>query len=107
MITGGQCSSACVLPWAAGLIKFANVGTCFGVHNANFDVAVLAKTVPDALAKETRKNIEGTANLAMAEWLWDHGAPGIVTAKIFHTRAASLYCLTAKDLAAWNVRITP
>ena len=109
--TGGRCWSACVLAWAVGRIKFANSDTCIGVHTANANGGVdgfpKKPDAPDALPKKVRENIEGTANLDMATWLSDHGAPRIVTTKIFHTSAHSVYCLTFQDLVAWGVTMLP
>lgn len=107
--TGGRCWSACVLAWAVGRVKLANSDTCIGVHTANANGGVdgfpKKPDAPDALAKKARKELESTANLDMAVWLWDHGAPRIVTTKIFHTPAHSVYCLTSEDLVAWHVKI--
>jgi ATP-dependent protease ClpP protease subunit len=86
----GQCSSACVLLWAAGTTKFAQEHTCIGVHNAT----------ADGVAKETD-------NSGMATWLVMHGAPHSVTAKLVATPNNALSCLTAADLAAWNVTVVP
>jgi hypothetical protein len=102
---GSRCTSACVLPWAAGERKYSFEGHCVGVHSAWLDE--VATKAPKALAAEARKNLAGVTNLGMAEWFWDHGAPSIVTKKIFNTPPSDIYCLTDEDLAAWNVRVMP
>jgi len=103
--TIGPCQSGCVLPWAAGERKYSVEGDCIGVHSASMDA--LAKGTPKALEKQTRENLEGVANITMAMWFWDHGAPSIVTEKILHTPSRSIYCLTDKDLADWHVKVMP
>jgi hypothetical protein len=100
-----KCQSACVLAWAVGERKYANEGDCIGVHSASMDAA--KKGMPKALVERTSASIEGTYNTTMSVWLWDHGAPGIVTTKIFHTPSSSIYCLTPDDLAAWSVKVMP
>ena len=101
----GQCTSACVLAWAAGARKFSHDGVCIGVHSANADIRAKAKA-HSADEKKARRNLESTANVLMARWLFDHAAPVNVTTKLLQTPSSKVYCLTAADLAAWNVRIT-
>jgi hypothetical protein len=95
----GQCSSACVLLWAAGTTKFAQEHTCIGVHNAWDGVA--------QGTDKSRKGGEETAMSTMTTWLVMHGAPHAVTAKLLATPSDSLSCLTAEDLAAWHVTVVP
>jgi hypothetical protein len=103
---GAQCSSACVLAWAAGYHKYARHETCIGVHNAVVDPPPAPPVALSSKAwKMARANLESTANLTMATWLWDHGAPVSVTGKLFDTPSNKLECLTPEELEAWQVRI--
>lgn len=106
-VIGEQCSSACVLAWAAGERKYTNQGKCIGVHSSIVGVDALAGKMPEVEAKAALENLQDTANIGMAMWFWDHHAPAIVTLKILHTPSTSLYCLTPEDLAAWNVKVMP
>jgi hypothetical protein len=49
---GDQCSSACVLAWAAGAQKFVVAHTCIGVHNAAV-TGIAKKSLAAAEDKET------------------------------------------------------
>ena len=93
---GAQCSSACVLPWAAGDLKFAVRGTCVGVHNAT--VTGLAEQSRAAAAADR-------ITLQMATWVVAHGAPHEVMEKMITTPNGGLYCLSAEDLTAWGAKM--
>jgi hypothetical protein len=95
---GDECASACVLAWAAGASKFIVSKTCIGVHNATVT----------GIAKQSRAAAEDRETLTMMTWVAAHGAPHNVLVKMLTTPPDSaVYCLTAKDLAAWNVTVLP
>jgi hypothetical protein len=94
---GDQCSSACVLAWSAGAQKFVLPKTCIGVHNATV-AGVAKKSLAAAEDKET---------LTMMTWVAAHGAPHNVLVKMLTTPGSAVYCLTDKDLAAWNAGVLP
>ena len=94
---GDQCSSACVLAWSAGAQRFLVHKTCIGVHNATV-TGIAKKSLAAAEDKET---------LVMMTWVAAHGSPHNVLIKMLTTPGSNVYCLTDKDLAAWNVSVLP
>jgi hypothetical protein len=94
---GDQCSSACVLAWSAGAQKYLVAKTCIGVHNATV-TGIAKKSLAAAEDKET---------LTMMTWVAAHGAPHNVLVKMLTTPGSAVYCLTDKDLAAWQVTVLP
>ena len=92
---GDQCSSACVLAWAAGVQKFVMDGTCIGVHGATID----------GVAKQSPGVVEDIQTLGMMKWIAMRWAPHKVLIAMLTTPSTSIYCLTAADLKAWNVDV--
>ena len=91
----GQCSSACVIAWAAGAHKQMQAGAHIGVHQAALGRA--------AAPGEDGPSVERYSTAIMARWLRANGAPGIVVAQTISTPPTKLYWLTDADLAAWKV----
>jgi len=95
---GGQCSSACVLAWAAGARKSIGPDAAIGVHNA------YAETNEDDVARR----LDGIgATSQTGKWLRRFGAPDNVVNKLLDTPPERMYWLSAKDLAAWQVTGVP
>ena len=94
---GGQCSSACVLAWAAAVAKSAAADSYLGVHNASL-TGVAGHTATDRLS-----SLPVTGK--MGQWLQLHGAPYNVITQMLDTPSDSLYQLTPEDLAAWHVTV--
>ena len=93
----GQCSSACVLAWAAGARKSIAPDASIGVHNA------YAETNEDDVAQR----LDGIgATSQTGKWLRRFGAPDDVVNKLLDTPPERMYWLSAKDLAAWQVTVT-
>jgi hypothetical protein len=93
----GQCSSACVVIWAAGAHKTIASGSHIGVHSATLNGA--------AIAGVNGPMTERDYTIVMANWLRRNGAPPNVIAKMLSTPASGLYRLTDADLAHWHVTI--
>lgn len=91
---GGQCASACVFAWGAGKAKSTAPDAGIFVHLPSH---------PDGAANAA---IDSNIVANSAQWLVDHGAPYNVIAAFQSTPSASVYELTAADLAAWHVRVT-
>lgn len=95
---GGQCSSACVLAWAAGSRKSIAPDASIGVHNAS-----AAEMNEDDVAQR----LDGiSATSQMGKWLRRFGAPDNVVNKVLDTPPERMYWLSAKDLAGWQVTVT-
>ena len=95
---GGQCSSACVLAWAAGARKSIAPDASIGVHNAS-----AAEMNEDDVAQRL-DGIRATSE--MGKWLRRFGAPDNVVNKLLDTPPERMYWLSADDLAAWQVTVT-
>ena len=94
---GDECSSACVLAWAAGVSKFIVSKTCIGVHNATVT----------GVAKQSLAAAEDKWTLAMMTWVAAHGAPHNVLIQMLATPASGMYCLTVEDLTDWKAMVLP
>ncbi len=90
----GQCASACVIAWAAGVKKFVPNDARIAVHSASDD-----GTAGDLA---TQEKLSAKMTGVMANWFRETGAPENVVRKTLKTPSKDLYWLTAADLAAWE-----
>jgi hypothetical protein len=102
----GQCASACVLLWAAGVQKSASLTSKIGVHGAYFDkTAVKAPTKEAADDAKNAPLFEATWTLEIAQQLKMYGAPDHVVVQAIMTPSKDMYWLTADDAKAWGATI--
>ena len=94
------CASACVLVFAAGVNRVADVESTIAVHSAGMP----------GQADVDEEMVENGATLAvttvMARIMSSYGAPASVIGKMVATPTGDAAVLTSADLAAWNVKIT-
>jgi hypothetical protein len=84
----GQCASACVMAWSAGVHKSSATDADVGVHMARQG---------DRIASD--------ATLFYANFVKDHGAPDSVVAELISTPPEGMHWLTQAELQAWNVTL--
>ena len=97
---GGQCVSACVIVWSAGVLRSVSSTSTVGVHGASYDKAQLA---PDEV--KNAPLLEATTTLAMAQQLHTNGAPDHIVMEAVMTPPTDMYWLTAQDYADWGVHV--
>jgi hypothetical protein len=85
---GGECASACVMAWAAGVHKSSATDARIGVHMARDG---------DQIASD------GT--LFYARFVKQTGAPASVVAGLVSTPPQEVYWLSLTELRAWNTTI--
>ena len=94
---GGECTSACILPYALGEQKSIAVDGHIGVHEAVNEAALEGNTQEQANSIMVTK--------LMADELAEENVPSSIIYKMLMTPPTSIYWLTPDDLAAWNVDI--
>jgi hypothetical protein len=86
--SGARCSSACVLIFAAGTVRYYVAGAKVAVH----------RLVDAGSGEDTAETLRGTAVLAV--WLRDdRGWPQVLVERMLTTPPAALYTLTDAELA--------
>ena len=85
---GGECASACVMAWAAGVHKSTATDARIGVHMARDG---------DQIASD--------ATLFYARFVKQTGAPASVVAGLVSTPPQEVYWLSLAELRAWNTTI--
>jgi hypothetical protein len=97
---GGQCVSACVIAWGAGVHRSVPATATVGVHGAFMDkTKMAAEEVKNAGA------FEGAFTLMMAQQLHTYAAPDHVVVEMVMTPSTDIYWLTAQDFADWGVHV--
>lgn len=94
----GQCASACVVVWAAGVRKSVGDGARIGVHSATLN----GVAGHDGGPEDQRIEVEATG--VMARFFQRTGAPANVITKTYHTPSSAIYWLTDDEIAAWKVK---
>jgi hypothetical protein len=94
---GGECTSACILPYVLGQQKSIALDARIGVHEAANEEALEGDTQAQANSIMVTK--------LMADALAEENVPSSIIYKMLMTPPTSIYWLTADDLAAWNVNI--
>jgi hypothetical protein len=94
---GGECTSACILPYALGQQKSIAFDGRIGVHEAVSEEALEGNTQEQANSIMVTK--------LMADALAGENVPSSIIYKMLMTPPTSIYWLTPDDLAAWNVNI--
>jgi hypothetical protein len=94
----GQCASACVVAWAAGVSKSVGEGARVGVHSATLN----GVAGHHGGAEDQRIEVEATG--VMARFFQRSGAPANVITKTYHTPSSAIYWLTDDEIAAWKVK---
>ena len=85
---GGECASACVMGWAAGVHKSTATDARIGVHMAAYGDQIAA---------------DGT--LFYARFVKQAGAPDSVVAGLISTPPQEVYWLSLAEIRAWNAVI--
>jgi hypothetical protein len=86
---GGECASACVMAWAAGVHKSTATDARIGVH----------------MARDGDYQIASDATLFYARFVKQTGAPASVVAGLVSTPPQEVYWLSPAELRAWNTTI--
>ena len=86
---GGECASACVMAWAAGVHKSTATDARIGVH----------------MARDGDYQIASDATLFYAQFVKRTGAPASVVAGLVSTPPQEVYWLSLAELRAWNTTI--
>ena len=94
---GGECTSACILPYALGQQKSIAFDGRIGVHEAVNEEALEGNTQEQANSIMVTK--------LMADALAEENVPSSIIYKMLMTPPTSIYWLNPDDLAAWNVNI--
>ena len=96
----GECLSACMLAWAAGVRKSAPRGVCLGVHHPTADAT--AQLSPAQSVKQAADATDETVT-----WLHAHGALDTVLYELPRTPPEEIiHCLLFDELMAWGVNLT-
>ena len=97
---GGQCVSACVIAWGAGVHRSVPATATVGVHGTAMDKSKLA---PEDV--KNAKAFEDAWTLIMAQQLHTYAAPDHVVVEMVMTPSTDIYWLTAQDYADWGVHV--
>jgi hypothetical protein len=97
---GGQCISACVIAWGAGVHRSVPSTATVGVHGVSMDATKLAPE--DA---KNSKAFEEAWTFIMAQQLHTYAAPDHVVVEMVMTPSTDIYWLTAQDYADWGVHV--
>jgi hypothetical protein len=93
----GVCSSACFIPWAAGVVRKAERGACIGVHSAA--QAISASNVETPYAKIRTIDF---ARIASA-----YGTPASIVGQMVLTNHKAMYWLNAAEIASMSQSSSP
>jgi hypothetical protein len=93
----GVCSSACFIPWAAGVVRKAERGACIGVHSAAQTIS--HSNVETPYAKVRTIDFARIAN--------KYGTPASIVGQMVLTNHKAMYWLNAADIASMAQSSSP